>query len=85
MADPRTIVERELGRVDVRPFTLETFHTRRDRKRRNQRLAAGAVGVSIALAVALIASQVAIQRDRTGGAPTPRNGAIAFEGNRGST
>ena len=82
MADPRTIVERELGRVDVRPFTLDTFHTRRDRKRRNQRLAAGAVGVSIALAIAVIASQIAIQRDRTGGAPTARNGVIAFQGNR---
>ena len=82
MADLRTIVERELGRVDVRPFTLDTFHTRRERARRNQRLAAGAVGISIALAIGVVASQVAIQRDRTGGAPTPRNGVIAFEGNR---
>ena len=83
MADPRTIVERELGRVDVPPFTLDTFHARRERKRRNQRLAAGAVGVSIALAIAVIASQVAIQRDRTGGAQPVRNGSIAFITNRG--
>ncbi len=83
MADPRTIVERELGRVDVRPFTLDTFHTRRERNRRNQRLAAGAVGISIALAIAVVASQIAIQRDRTGGASMPRNGVIAFQGNRG--
>ena len=82
MADPRTTVERALGGAEVRPITLDAFHTRRERKRRNQRLAAGAVGVSIALAIAVVASQVAIQRDRTG-APTLRNGAIAFEGDHG--
>ena len=82
MADPRTTVERALEGAEVRPITLDAFHTRRGRKRRNQRLAAGAVGVSIALAVAAVASQVAIQRDRTG-APTVRNGVIAFEGDRG--
>ena len=83
MVEPRTIVERELGRVDVRPFTLDTFHSRRERKRRDQRLAAGALGISIALAIALVASQVAVQRDRTGGAPTARNGSIAFITGRG--
>ena len=83
MADPRTIVERELGRVDVRPFTLDTFHTRRERQRRNQRLAAGAVGVSIALADALIASQCRHPARSTSGPPAARNGVIAFQGNRG--
>lgn len=83
MADPRTTVERALEGAEVRPITLDAFHTRRERKRRNQRLAAGAVGVSIALAIAVVASQVAIQRDRTGGATTARNGVIAFEGDRG--
>ena len=83
MADPRTIVERELGRVDVRPFTLDTFHSRRERTRRNQRLAAGAVGVSIALAIAVVASQLLdVNRDRTAGRSF-ENGVIAFEGNRG--
>ena len=83
MTDPRTILEREFGRVDVPPFTLDTFHTRRERKRRNQRLAAGAVGVSIALAGAFIAARVLdAYRDRTAG-QTVRNGAIAFEGDRG--
>jgi Tol biopolymer transport system component len=82
MADPRTTVERALLGADVRPITLDAFHARHQRKRRNQRIAAGALGISIALAVALIASQVAIQRDRTAGAPTVRNGVIAFQGDR---
>jgi Tol biopolymer transport system component len=83
MPDPRTIVERELQRVDVPPFTLGTFHARRDRKRRNQRLAAGALGVSIALAGAVIAARVLdTNRERTAG-HTVRNGVIAFEGDRG--
>ena len=83
MPDPRTVVERELQRVDVQPFTLGTFHARRERRRRNQRLAAGVLGVSIALAGALIAARVLdAYRDRTAGQPV-RNGAIAFEGDHG--
>lgn len=83
MSDPRTTVERALSGAEVRPITLGAFHSRRERKRRNQRIAAGALGLSIALAVALIASQVALQGDRTGRAPTDRNGVIAFQGDRG--
>jgi Tol biopolymer transport system component len=83
MADPRTTVERALGGAEVRPITLDAFHTRRERKRRNQRLAAGALGVSIALAGALVASQVLDGGpDQTAG-QTPGNGAIAFQGDRG--
>ncbi len=83
MPDARTIVERELQRVDVPTFTLGTFHARRDRNRRNQRLAAGALGVSIALAGAAIAARVLdASRERTAGQPV-RNGAIAFEGDHG--
>ncbi len=83
MADPRTIVERELDRVELGPFTLGTFHTRRERKRRNQRLAAGVLGVTIAVAGALIAARVLdAYTDRTAGQPV-RNGVIAFEGDHG--
>ena len=83
MADPRATVERALGGAEVRPITLGEFHTRRERKRRNQRLAAGAVGISIALVGAFIAARVLDTfRDRTAGQPV-RNGAIAFEGDRG--
>ena len=55
MTDPRTILERELREVEVPPFTLETFHARRDRKRRNDRVAAGVVGCAITLLVAVFA------------------------------
>ena len=50
MADPRSVVERELHRVELRPFTLDGFYRRRDRKRRNQRIAAGVVGIAIFVA-----------------------------------
>ena len=80
MSDPRTTVERALAGAEVRPITLDAFHTRRERKRRNQRLAAGALGISIVLAGAFIAARVLDSfEDRTAGHPV-RNGAIAFEG-----
>ena len=83
MADPRATVERALGGAEVRPITLDAFHTRRERKRRNQRLAAGAVGVSIALAGAFIAARVLDTfSDRTAGQPV-RNGEIVFKGASG--
>ncbi len=83
MADPRATVERALGGAEVRPITLDAFHTRRERKRRNQRLAAGALGISIALAGAFIAARLLdVYGDRTAGEPV-RNGVIAFQGDRG--
>lgn len=83
MADPRTTVERALGGAEVRPITLGEFHTRRERKRRNQRLAAGVLGVSIAVVGALIAARILdMNIDRTAG-PLSRNGVIVFQGNRG--
>lgn len=83
MADPRTTVERALAGAEVRPITLDAFHARRERKARNQRIAAGVLGVSVALAVGLVASRLVDgDGDRTAGPPA-RNGAIAFEGDRG--
>ncbi len=80
MSDLRSIVDRELERVELRPFTLEAFHQRRDQKRRNRRIAAGAVG--IAIAIALIASVIATSIDRgrstsvPADSPTPKPGPI---------
>ena len=83
MADPRTTVQRALGGAEVRPITLDAFHTRRERKRRSQRLAAGILGVSIAVAGALIAARILdMNTDRTAG-PLGRNGVIVFQGDRG--
>src|SRR5687768_5801424 len=72
MADPRSLLHREMERIALRPFTLDGFYARRDRKRRNQRIAAGVVGIALfVVPVALIA--VLSSRDRqTPGASGPR-------------
>jgi Tol biopolymer transport system component len=69
MSDLRSIVDRELERVELRPFTLETFHRRRERKRRNQRIAAGAVGIAIAIALIAVVIATSIVRS----SPVPAN------------
>ena len=51
MPETRPLLERVMERVELRPFTLEGFHDRRDRKRRNQRIRAGVLGIAIAIAV----------------------------------
>jgi hypothetical protein len=50
MADPGTRLKRELEGIELRPFEVNDFHVRRDRKRRNQRIAAGVVGVAVFVA-----------------------------------
>src|SRR4029450_1323554 len=47
MPETRQLLERVMERVELRPFTLEGFRDRRDRKRRNQRIAAGIVGIAV--------------------------------------
>ncbi len=47
MTDTRSLLEREMQGVDARPFTLDTFHRRRERKIRNQRIAAFVVALAI--------------------------------------
>jgi Tol biopolymer transport system component len=71
MTDPGSILEREMNRVEPLPFTLDGFMRRRDRKRRNQRILAGVVGIALFMVpVALIA--VLSTRDRTS-TPAGRN------------
>ena len=52
MTDYHELAERQMGRLDVQPLTLEAFHGRRLRKSRNQRIAAAAVGLAVVIAVA---------------------------------
>lgn len=54
MTDPRTTVERALDRAEFRPITLDGFHRRRQRKVRNQRIAAGLVAAVCIAAVLLV-------------------------------
>jgi len=49
MPDPRDSLERQMNRVQLRPFTVDAFHRRRERKHRNQRLRAGALALAIAV------------------------------------
>ena len=58
MSDPRSVIERELERVDLRPFTIQAFHRRREQKRRRQRIAAGVVGVTVGLLAVLIGTSI---------------------------
>ena len=79
MPDTRPLLERVMERVELRPFTLEGFHDRRDRKRRNQRIAAGVVGIAVFVsAIWIVTSGGAFDRTQTpavpGGAETGPKG-----------
>ena len=47
MPETPPLLERVMERIELRPFTLDGFHDRRDRKRRNQRITAGVVGIAV--------------------------------------
>ena len=51
MIDERDLLERALHRFEPQPGLAERVYRRRDSKRRNQRIRAGALGLAIALAV----------------------------------
>ena len=54
MPSDRSLLERELQRVELRPFTLDGFHRDRERKQRNRRMSAGVVALVVTLAGAAI-------------------------------
>ncbi len=58
MTDDRTLLERQMADVELRPFTIDAFHRRRRRQRRNRRIATTVVGVVVAAAA--LAGVVAI-------------------------
>lgn len=69
MSDVREILERGLGGAAAPPDGFERMLRRRDRKRRNQRIRAGALGLLIVAAGLAVAVQV-IRSDRPA-EPTP--------------
>src|SRR5687767_9687271 len=78
MADPRSLLQREMERIALRPFTLDGFYARRDRKRRNQRIAAGVVALAVfAVPIALFAGLISSDRTQTPGGTGPRVPAVA--------
>jgi Tol biopolymer transport system component len=86
----RSVLERAGANFSAPELPLERILRRRDRKRRNQRIAAGAVGIGVALAVAVgLGASTLLRSDRQTGdtriVPVPRgNGMVTFVGPRGS-
>ena len=81
MSDVRTILERGVSGAAPPPDGFERMLQRRDRKRRNERIAAGAV--VLAITIAIVVATIAIDhRDTTVPATLPlrTNGDITFVG-----
>jgi len=55
MSDPRSLLERETRRFIQQEGAFERLTERRDRKRRDQRIRAGVLGLAIAIAVGWLA------------------------------
>jgi hypothetical protein len=63
MSDPRSLLERESRRFIQQDGAFERLVRRRDRKRRNQRIAAGVVGIAVFVAaVWVVTSGLAFDR-----------------------
>ena len=81
MPDHRQVLERGLHEFHAPELPYEAILQRRDRHRRNQRIAAGVVGLGIGIAAILVGASV-IRADKTTPAnPEPQlkhNGAIAI-------
>jgi Tol biopolymer transport system component len=83
MSEYRTALEQTRERFPAPELPLERVLRRRDRRRRNQRLAAGAVGLAIALAAILIGTSVIrsdVERPAHLTPPQIHNGLIALPG-----
>jgi hypothetical protein len=50
MPSDQSLLERRIERVELRPFTLEGFHRRRQRRERNRRIGAAVVALAVAAA-----------------------------------
>jgi hypothetical protein len=71
MSDLKELLDREARLVDADPEALESVLRRRDRKRRNQRIAAGVVGMAVFVVVVLVVGTLGFS-ERTQG---PAGGA----------
>jgi hypothetical protein len=72
MSDPRSLLERESRRFIQPDGAFERLVRRRDRKRRNQRIAAGVVGIAVFVAaVWIVTSGLSFDRSETPAVPGP--------------
>ena len=70
MSDPRSLLERESRRFIQQDGAFERLVRRRDRKRRNQRIAAGVVGIAVFVAAIWIVMSVSpLDRSETSVVP----------------
>jgi hypothetical protein len=70
MSDPRSLLERESRRFIQPDGAFERLVRRRDRKRRNQRIAAGVVGIAVFVAaVWIVTSGLSLDRSEKSVAP----------------
>jgi Tol biopolymer transport system component len=82
MIDDRDLFERAVRRFPPPERSFDRLITRRDRKRRNQRIAAAAVGIAIAVAAVLVGTSVirSEQRRPAHRIPFSNDGLIALPG-----
>jgi Tol biopolymer transport system component len=89
MSDVRAILERGVGGATPPPDGFERMLRRRDRKRRNQRIVAGVVGIAVFVAAVWVVTtggsfnrmqQPAIQPTPTPPTPTPPEGTASETG-----
>jgi hypothetical protein len=73
MSDLRTILERGVGGATPPPDGFERMLRRRDRKRRNQRITAGVVGIAVFVAAVWIVTSIgSFDRKQTPAVPGER-------------
>lgn len=82
MIDDRDLFERAVRRFPPPEHSFDRLITRRDRKRRNQRIAAGAVGIAVAVAAILVGTSIIRSDERQPAHPIPlrHNGPITVFG-----
>src|SRR5262245_53117187 len=79
MTDLKTHVEQEMERASTPSYRLDDVARRRDRKRRNQRITAGFVGVAVFVALVVLVTVGSIDRARTPAIPGQTSTSIATE------
>jgi dipeptidyl aminopeptidase/acylaminoacyl peptidase len=71
MDDLQTLVQREMDRAGSPGYSFEDLGHRRDRKRRNQRITAGVVGIIVALLSLATLARAFLGGQRPANEPTP--------------
>jgi len=70
MIDERDLLEQALRQFEPEPGLTDRIYRRRDRKRRNQRIAAGVVGIAVFVAAVWIVTSVSsLDRSETSVVP----------------